>query len=50
MSNYGIGGEYWTHMDRDPKEYVENNRLNPFYWGSPVATVLYILQAPDAGK
>ena len=50
--NYGIGGDYWTHMDEnnvdpDPHANVFNNKEYP---GKPIITLLNVLQAPEAGK
>ena len=42
--NYGVGGDYWAHMDLN----VDPNR-GPEDTGDRVATIVYILQAPESG-
>ena len=42
--NYGVGGDYWAHMDRN-KDPIRG----PEGTGDRVATVVNILQAPESG-
>lgn len=47
--NYGIGGDYWPHMDRMQLKDSDPKLLDPTFAGDRVATIVNVLQAPQAG-
>ena len=49
VGNYGVGGSYVMHMDRNHKQDVEYFRTNSTYPGDSVASTLIALQTPNAG-
>ena len=49
VGNYGVGGNYVMHMDRNHKQDVEYFRTNSTYPGDSVASTLIALQTPNAG-
>ena len=49
MGNYGVGGGYVLHMDRNNKKEVDSKRNTLNYAGDLVASALIVLQAPEAG-
>ena len=46
--NYGVGGDYWAHMDRS-KGGTDGPYRGPNGTGDRLATIVNILQAPKAG-
>ena len=49
MGNYGVGGGYVLHMDRNNKKEVDSKRNKLNYAGDLVASALIVLHAPEAG-
>ena len=46
--NYGVGGDYWAHMDRS-KGGPDGPYRGPYGSGDRLATIVNILQVPKAG-
>lgn len=45
--NYGIGGHYFIHPDYHNYRHTD---YHPYNTGNRLATILTVLQAPEAGK
>ena len=48
--NYGIGGEYLSHMDRNRLPKDDPRIGSPMYPGNRLVTAISVLEAPSAGK
>ena len=48
--NYGIGGEYLSHMDRTKLPKGDSRIGSPKYSGNRIVTSINVLEAPTAGK
>ena len=47
--NYGIGGEYLAHMDRNKLPKGDSRIDSPKYSGNRLVTAINVLEAPKAG-